>query len=84
MRKVLIDCEKEMYIGSAREIQRVFKAFLRTGVASTVFEDNTNFSFERRYGLIVDYKNLFADLPCMSVVNASTALKLIEENCAIF
>lgn len=84
MRKVALEYDVDMYIGSAREIKRLYNNFYNRGVASTIYSDKANFNFDRRYGLIVNFGVEFAGLPLMTVVSASTALACIEESCVIF
>ncbi len=66
-----------MYLGTAREICSLFRNLEKRYLAASIYSDDPKFNMNKFYALELDYENLFADYPQMTVISGDTALAII-------
>ena len=69
--------DKEMYIGSGREIKSLFKNLEKHFVAFSMFEDEPKFNIFRNYGLIISNDEQVGGYPTITIINSSDIVEML-------
>ena len=78
MKKIELE-NKDLYIGTAREICTLYKKLVDKEIAWPIFSDMPKFNMTKYYGLAVQYFDIDGEpleVPEMQVVSGDTALAI--------
>ena len=80
MKKVKVSSvieDKEMYIGSGREIKNLYKNLEKHFVAFSMFEDEPKFNIFRNYGLMISNDEKVGGYPTITIINSSDIVEML-------
>lgn len=80
MKKVKVNSvieDKEMYIGSGREIKSLYKNLEKHFVAFSMFEDEPKFNIFRNYGLMISNDEQVGGYPTITIINSSDIVEML-------
>lgn len=80
MKKVKVNSiieDKEMYIGSGREIKSLYKNLEKHFVAFSMFEDEPKFNIFRNYGLMISRDEQVGGYPTITIINSSDIVEML-------
>ena len=80
MKKVKVSSvieDKEMYIGSGREIKSLYKNLEKHFVAFSMFEDEPKFNIFRNYGLMISHDEQVGGYPTITIINSSDIVEML-------
>ena len=80
MKKVKVNSvieDKEMYIGSGREIKNLYKNLEKHYVAFSMFEDEPKFNIFRNYGLMISNDEQVGGYPTITIINSSDIVEML-------
>ena len=78
MKKVkLSSVDKEMYIGSGREIKSLCKNLEKHFVAFSIFEESPKFNIFRNYGLMISNDEQVGGYPTITIINSSDIVEML-------
>ena len=80
MKKVKVSSvieDKEMYIGSGREIKNLYKNLEKHYVAFSMFEDEPKFNIFRNYGLMISNDEQVGGYPTITIINSSDIVEML-------
>ena len=80
MKKVKVSSvieDKEMYIGSGREIKSLYKNLEKHFVAFSIFEEAPKFNICRNYGLIMSNDEQVGGYPTITIINSSDIVEML-------
>ena len=80
MKKVKVSSvieDKEMYIGSGREIKSLYKNLEKHYVAFSMFEDEPKFNIFRNYGLMISHDEQVGGYPTITIINSSDIVEML-------
>ena len=80
MKKVKVSSvieDKEMYIGSGREIKNLYKNLEKNYVAFSMFEDEPKFNIFRNYGLMISNDEQVGGYPTITIINSSDIVEML-------
>ena len=80
MKKVKVSSvleDKEMYIGSGREIKSLYKNLEKHFVAFSIFEESPKFNIFRNYGLTICFEEQIGDYPTITIINSSDIVEML-------
>ena len=80
MKKVKVSSvieDKEMYIGSGREIKSLCKNLEKHFVAFSMFEDEPKFNIFRNYGLMISHDEQVGGYPTITIINSSDIVEML-------
>lgn len=80
MKKVKVNSvteDKEMYIGSGREIKSLYKNLEKHFVAFSMFEDEPKFNIFRNYGLMISHDEQIGGYPTITIINSSDIVEML-------
>ena len=80
MKKVKVSSvieDKEMYIGSGREIKSLYKNLEKRFVAFSMFEDEPKFNIFRNYGLMISNDEQVGGYPTITIINSSDIVEML-------
>lgn len=69
--------DKEMYIGSGREIKSLYKNLEKHFVAFSIFEESPKFNIFRNYGLIISNDEQIGGYPTITIINSSDIVEML-------
>lgn len=69
----------KLYIGTAREIKSLYANMEKHEIAFSIFADEPKFNKLRKYGLYINYDELFEEFPTMEILTASDILAIVLE-----
>ena len=69
---------KNIYIGTAREISSLYWNFSKRGIFCPSFCEFPKFNYSRMYGIIVDFDSELEGIPVMCVVTTETLVRMWE------
>ena len=80
MKKVKVNSvidDKEMYIGSGREIKSLYNNLEKHFVAFSMFEDEPKFNIFRNYGLMISHDEQIGGYPTITIINSSDIVEML-------
>ena len=80
MKKVKVSSvieDKEMYIGSGREIKNLYKNLEKHYVAFSMFEDEPKFNIFRNYGLMISNDEQVGGYPTITIINSNDIVEML-------
>ena len=80
MKKVKVSSvieDKEIYIGSGREIKNLYKNLEKHFVAFSMFEDEPKFNIFRNYGLMMSNDEQVGGYPTITIINSSDIVEML-------
>ena len=80
MKKVKVSSvieDKEIYIGSGREIKNLYKNLEKHFVAFSMFEDEPKFNIFRNYGLMISNDEQVGGYPTITIINSSDIVEML-------
>ena len=80
MKKVKVSSvieDKEMYIGSGREIKNLCKNLEKHFVAFSIFEESPKFNIFRNYGLLISHDEQVGGYPTITIINSSGIVEML-------
>ena len=83
MRKVKVSSvieDKEMYIGSGREIKNLYKNLEKHFVAFSIFEESPKFNIFRNYGLMISNDEQVGGYPTITIINSSDIVEMLLDD----
>ena len=69
--------DKEMYIGSGREIKSLCKNLEKHFVAFSIFEESPKFNIFRNYGLMISNDEQVGGYPTITIINSSDIVEML-------
>ena len=83
MKKVKVNSvieDKEMYIGSGREIKSLYKNLEKHFVAFSIFEESPKFNIFRNYGLLISNDEQVGGYPTITIINSSDIVEMLLDD----
>ena len=83
MKKVKVSSvleDKEMYIGSGREIKNLYKNLEKHFVAFSIFEESPKFKIFRNYGLMISNDEQVGGYPTITIINSSDIVEMLLDD----
>ena len=80
MKKVKVSSvieDKEMYIGSGREIKNLYKNLEKHFVAFSIFGESPKFNIFRNYGLMISHDEQVGGYPTITIINSSDIVEML-------
>ena len=80
MKKVKVNSaieDKEIYIGSGREIKSIYKNLEKHFVAFSIFEESPKFNIFRNYGLMISHDEQIGGYPTITIINSSDIVEML-------
>ena len=86
MKKVKVSSvleDKEMYIGSGREIKNLYKNLEKHFVAFSMFEGEPKFNIFRNYGIMISHDEQVGGYPTITIINSSDIVEMLLDGVLI-
>ena len=81
MKKMDIALEnKELYVGSGREIKSLYKNLEKHFVAFSIFEDDPELHIFRNYGLMISHDEQVGGYPTITIINSSDIVDMLLDD----